>query len=73
MTSSDLRLAAYLDVCCINRLYDDRSQMRIDLEATAVAAIISRLRRREWRWVGSEVVDFETEQNPDALRRTRVQ
>ena len=72
MVSGHTRTSVYLDVCCINRLYDDQSQPRIASEAMAVASILGRLRSREWRWISSEVVNFEVERNPDAVRRARV-
>jgi predicted nucleic acid-binding protein len=71
-TSSDPRPALYLDVCCINRLYDDRSQYRVNVEADAVRSISHRPRGAEWRWVSSEVVTFETARNPDVQRRASV-
>jgi len=64
--------AVYLDVCCLNRLSDDQSQMRIRLEAIAVAAILARMQRSELRWISSEVVDFEIGRTVDPIRRARV-
>jgi hypothetical protein len=36
-------MRVYLDACCLNRPFDDRSQDRIRLEAEAVLAIIERV------------------------------
>jgi predicted nucleic acid-binding protein len=63
----------YLDVCCLNRPFDDQTQDRIHLEAEAVILILARFQADEWEWVSSEAVDFEVEQIPDALRRANVQ
>ncbi len=63
----------YLDACCLNRPFDDQTQDRIRLEAEAVLLILGHVERDEWRWIGSEVLDFEVVQNPDAERRRRVQ
>jgi predicted nucleic acid-binding protein len=62
----------YLDVCCLNRPFDDQRQDRIRLEAEAVERIMERLHMREWEWVGSEVMDLEISKTPDPERRRRV-
>ena len=63
----------YLDVCCLNRPFDDQTQARIHLEAEAVLAIISRCETDDWEWISSEVVDLEISRIPDPERRRRVQ
>ncbi len=63
---------AYLDVCCLNRPFDDQTQDRIRLEAEAVLAILKRLRAGEGHWVSSDVVLREVGQTPDPERRERV-
>lgn len=62
----------YLDVCCLNRPFDDQSQDRIHLEAEAIMLILKHIRKGEWYWVSSEVVDYEIDQTPDFERRQRV-
>lgn len=62
----------YLDVCCLNRPFDDQTQDRIHLEAEAVLLILIRLQAGEWQWLGSKVLATEIEQTPDAERRRRV-
>ncbi len=62
----------YLDVCCLNRPFDDQTQDRIHLEAEAVILILKHFRAGEWQWVGSEVLDFEIDQTPDLDRKVRV-
>lgn len=62
----------YLDVCCLNRPFDDQTQDRIRLEAEAVLLILTHIEAGEWQWIGSEVLHFEIEQNPDLERRLRV-
>lgn len=62
----------YLDVCCLNRPFDDQTQDRIRLEAEAVLLILTHLVAGEWQWIGSEVLDFEIKQTPDPERRLRV-
>jgi PIN domain len=63
----------YLDVCCLNRPFDDTAQDRIYLEAQAVLLILDHFHTGDWQWISSEVVVFEIERTPDATRRARVQ
>jgi len=63
----------YLDVCCLNRPFDDQTQDRIHLESEAVILILKRVRSGNWEWISSEAVDFEVRQTPDAERRRRVE
>jgi predicted nucleic acid-binding protein len=62
----------YLDVCCLNRPFDDQSQERVRLEAEAVLAILRRIEAGVWELVGSEVVDYEIRRQLDLERRRRV-
>ncbi len=62
----------YLDVCCLNRPFDDQNQVRSRLEAEALLFIISRLQINEWEWIGSDVIDFEIAQTPNPERHRRV-
>jgi len=65
-------MRVYLDVCCLNRPFDDQTQDRIRLESEAVLTILSRCQSGEWQQVGSEVVDFEISKIPDDERKQRV-
>jgi len=47
----------YLDVCCLNRPFDDQTQDRICLETKAVLLILERCYAGGWRFLGSEAVD----------------
>lgn len=62
----------YLDTCCLNRPFDDQTQERIRLESEAVLAILSRIEKGEWDWVGSEVLMDEIEQTPDTQKLSRA-
>ena len=64
--------SVYLDVCCLNRPFDDQTQTRIRLEAEAVVMVLARCQTGDWEWVSSEVVDLEIERTPDPGRRHRV-
>jgi len=63
----------YLDVCCLNRPFDDQTQDRIHLESEAVILILKHVRSGNWEWMSSEAVDFEVRQTPDVERRRRVE
>lgn len=62
----------YLDTCCLNRPFDDQTQERIRLESEAVLAVISRIEKGEWDWIGSEVLMDEIEQTPDTQKLSRA-
>ena len=62
----------YLDVCCLNRPFDDQRQERVRLEAEAVLTILRRVEAGVWELVGSEIVEFETGRMTDLERRQRV-
>jgi predicted nucleic acid-binding protein len=66
-------MRVYLDVCCLNRPFDDQTQDRIRLEAEAVILILRHLESKDWQWIGSEAVDLEIIQTPDKERQNRVQ
>lgn len=59
----------YLDTCCIQRPFDDRSQIRIALETEAVLSIIQLVEQGDLELLSSEPLLLETEQNPHLKRR----
>jgi predicted nucleic acid-binding protein len=61
-----------MDVCSLNRPFDDLSQDRIYLEAEAILAIISRCENNEWVLLSSGIIDFELSQLNDKERLERV-
>ncbi len=63
----------YLDVCCLNRPFDDQTQARIRLEAEAVLMILGHCESGGWAWVSSEVMRSEIDRTPDPERRRRMQ
>ncbi len=60
-----------MDVCCLNRPFDDQSQDRIRIESEAVLAILNRC-LHDWALVGSEAIDYEISKIPDDERKTGV-
>jgi hypothetical protein len=61
-----------LDACCLNRLTDDQSQLRVREEAEAVEHILRMVRQDLATWVSSTIVDLEIGRNPDPERRNDV-
>jgi hypothetical protein len=62
----------YLDVCCLNRPFDDQTQDRVRLESESIVLILAHCEARDWTWVSSTVVDYEIDQTPDVERSQRV-
>ena len=62
----------YLDTCCLNRPFDDQTQIRIRLESEAILHIIKQSGSGQWRWIKSRAVDIEIAQTPDFARRNHV-
>jgi len=63
----------YLDVCCLNRPFDDQSQDRIRLEAEAIIIILAHIEAKDWTLIGSEIIDFEISRIPDEEKRQKVE
>src|SRR5215470_12777754 len=72
MVESTLIPRIYLDVCCLNRPFDDQRQDRIRLEAEAVLLILGRCETGAWQWFSSAVVEEEVTNTPSSERRSRV-
>ena len=62
----------YLDVCCLNRPFDDQRQDRIRLEAEAVLLILKHCESGEWQWISSAIVEEEVNNTPNRERQRRV-
>lgn len=70
MSNEALRI--YLDVCCLQRPFDDQRQARVHLEAEAVKLILGQVEAGELVWVGSEVIEYEIAQNSDPERALKA-
>lgn len=62
----------YLDVCCLNRPFDDWGQPRIRLEAEAVLEILDRCQNKDWQLINSFALIKEIQRTPDPNRRQQV-
>lgn len=65
-------LRVYLDNCCYNRPYDDRSQIRISLEAQAEIFIQDAIKARRIELAVSHVLLYENSRNPHENRRQAI-
>lgn len=63
----------YLDVCCLNRPFDQQSQPRIRLETEAILEIINYCQLEIWTLITSNVLDGEINQTPNQERIENVQ
>ena len=55
----------YLDVCCLNRPFDNWQQERIRFEGEAVLSILRRIKNGEWQLINSEVIEVELARLPN--------
>jgi predicted nucleic acid-binding protein len=62
----------YLDVCCLNRVFDDQTQNRIYLETQAIITIINQCQLGIWKLISSDVLDAELSQTRDLERLKNV-
>jgi hypothetical protein len=63
----------YLDLCCLNRPFDDLSQPRVNLEAQAVVLILEACQRGRHELCNSTALEVENSRNPDGDRRRKVE
>jgi predicted nucleic acid-binding protein len=66
-------MTIYLDVCCLNRPFDDQSQNRVRLEAEAVLSILEMAGTRKLELASSDIIHDELSQMPDDERREKVE
>ena len=62
----------YLDVCCLNRPFDDQTQDRIHLESEAILTIMKYVESGMWELINSDVIEYEINKIPDNERRNKV-
>ena len=62
----------YLDVCCLNRPFDQQSQARIRLETEAILEIINYCQAGTWTLITSNVLEAEISQTPNKERIKNV-
>src|SRR6266480_3169080 len=62
----------YLDVCCLNRAFDDQSQARVRAETEALRSIFGNVYDEKIEWISSEAVDVEIDAITDSERRSHL-
>jgi predicted nucleic acid-binding protein len=66
-------LRIYMDACCLNRPFDDQSKDNVRFEAEAIVSILKRCNLgREWKLIGSDIIDLEISKCRDAVKRQKV-
>lgn len=66
-------LKIYLDLCCLNRPFDQQTQARIRLETEAILEIIKYCQSKTWTLMTSNVLEAEIQQTPNQERIKNVQ
>ena len=52
----------YLDACCLNRPFDDQSQLRVRLESESILWLLNEVQSGRWSWTSSHVLEWEVSQ-----------
>lgn len=63
----------YLDTCSLQRPFDNKSQVRVLIEAEAVLGILSYVEKNKIILVNSDILEYEASNIPNALRRFNSQ
>lgn len=62
-----------MDVCCLNRPFDDQTQDKIHLETEAIVTILKYVKSGKLKIIGSDIIEFEISKTPDPVRRSNVE
>ena len=73
VTMTDKPYRIYLDVCCLNRPFDEQNQLRIHLETEAILAILEQCEANRWKLVSSSALIAEIAQIKDIEQQKQVQ
>ena len=65
-------LKIHMDNCCLNRPFDDQSNLRIHLEAEAIKTIIALVEQQKWDLVSSKILKFEISKVVDESRKNEL-
>lgn len=60
-----------MDNCCLNRPFDDQSNLRVHLEGEAIKTIIALIEQR-WMLVSSQILELEISKNGDLSRKKEL-
>ena len=67
-----IKKTLYLDNCCYNRLFDNRSVIKNYLEREAVLIILDQAFQNKIEIAGSQILELEMQASEDRIRRSRV-
>jgi predicted nucleic acid-binding protein len=59
----------YFDTCSLQRSLDDKSQLRVALEAEAVLGVLSLCEEGKHSFCSSDILQLENDRNPQAKRK----
>ena len=62
----------YMDVCCLNRPFDDQTDKIIKMESEAILSIFSIIEDNGWALVGGDIVDYEIQKTPNMEKKRKV-
>jgi predicted nucleic acid-binding protein len=62
----------YLDLCALNRPFDNQKQTRVHIETEAKLVIQEKILMNEYQLVWSYILDFENQVNPFDERRNAI-
>ncbi len=65
-------MKVYLDVCCLNRPFDDQTQDRIRLEAEAVYTILKFVEIGQFALLNSDIILYEVEKISDLKQKNSI-
>lgn len=63
----------YFDMCCLQRPLDDRTQLRVALEAEAVLGVLALCQVGQAKFVSSDALEYEAARNPHPMRKTHAE
>jgi len=66
-------MKVYMDMCALKRPFDDQSDSRVWIESQAVIRILHLSQSSGLAMLGSEALVLENGQNPNVVRRLRVE
>ena len=66
-------MRVYLDNCCYNRLFDDRSNIKNYLEREAILIVMQKVFEKELKIVGSDILEIEMSKIKNNEKRNDVE
>ena len=62
----------YMDVCCLNRPFDNQSQDRVFLESESILAVMSHCERGSWTLTSSDMIEYELSRLSNASKLRKI-